>query len=201
MARKVYACKNKGNADKAFRTSAPMGNKGIGAESSVTRGARPSQETKIAYLSSDVPAHSIGTPMTLVTGQQVVHLNTSTGNYSTTSLYTGSALGTVDFYNPREESYSSGEYIVLHKWQGQWWVQGSHAPPTVGGVGYGVLSAALADTDETASITLDASSPFEPSTAVTATNWCGMDGAIGAKAIVAKEGTEYILIQLSCPAP
>lgn len=178
-----------------------MGNKGIGTESSVTRGARPSQETKIVYLSTNVPAHSIGTPMTLITGQQLVHLNTSTGNYSTTSLYNGSNLGTISFYNPKEESYSSGDYIVVHKWQGRWWVQGTHEAPTTGGVGYGTLSAALASSDTTASVTLDAASPLDPSSSITATNWVGMDGASGAKCIVAKTGTEYILIQLACPAP
>ena len=200
MARKVYACRNKGNADKAFRTSAPMGNKGIGTVNSATRGTRPTQETKIVFLTTNVPAHVVGTPMTKILGQQVVHLNTATGNYSTTSLYTNAPLGTIDFYNPIQETFSSGDYIVLHKWQGTWWVQGSHEPPAnESGVGYGALSSALADTDATASVALDASSPLEPSTTVTATNWVGMDGAVGAKAIVAKQGTEYILIQLACP--
>ena len=202
MARRVYACKDKGHADKSFRTSSRMGNKGVGKPNSATKGFRPSQETRIVYLSSNVPAHSIGTPMTQITGQQTVHLNTSTGNYSTTSLLDGSTLPTISFYNPIEEAFSSGDYIIVHKWQGTWWVQGSHGPPATGsGVGYGALTSALADTDATASITLDASSPFEPSTAISATNWCGMDGSVGAKAIVAKQGTEYILIQLSCPAP
>ena len=199
MARKVYACRNKGAADKAFRTTQSLGDQGLIPDSIKTKGSRPSQETKVVYLSSDVPAHAIGTPMTQITGQQVVHLDTSTGNYSTTSLFTGGNLGTIDFYNPKEEAYSSGDYIVLHKWQGAWWVQGSHEPEVASGVGYGALSAALATTDATASITLDASSPLEPSTSITATNWCDMEGAIGALCIVAKQGSEYVLIQLACP--
>ena len=68
-----------------------------------------------------------------------------------------------------------------------------------GGTGYGTLSSALATTDATASIILDASSPLEPSASITATNWVDMEGASGAKCIVSKTGSEYILIQLACP--
>ena len=103
-------------------------------------------------------------------------------------------------FNTEEESFSTGDPVLVFKVSSSYIV---FAPPTSnagsGATGYGALTSDLGASDTTASITLDASSPLDPSTAITATNWVGMDGLTGAKCIVSKTGTEYILIQLQCP--
>lgn len=106
----------------------------------------------------------------------------------------------VPFKNPYNATYAAGDVVVMVDCGLYHVPVSSNAAPTAQ-TGYGTLSSALAGTDATASVALDAASPLEPSTSITAQNWVGMDGASGAKCIVSKSGSEYILIQLACPAP
>ena len=103
-------------------------------------------------------------------------------------------------FNTEEESFSIGDPVLVIKVASSYIV---FAPPTAtsgsGATGNGTLSSSLSSTDATASISLDSSSPLDPGASITATNWVGMDGSSGAKCIVSKTGTEYILIQLACP--
>ena len=101
-------------------------------------------------------------------------------------------------YNTEETEIASGDPVLVFKVSSSLIV----LPMTSDkGTGYGALSATLLGTDATASITLDSSSPFYPGASITATNWVGMDGAIGQKCIVSKEKNEWILIQMACSAP
>ena len=101
----------------------------------------------------------------------------------------------VPFKNPYNAAYTAGDVVVMVDC-GLYHVP-AQAPAAQ--TGYGTLSSALASTDATASVSLDSASPLEPSTSISAKNWIGMDGASGAKCIVSKSGSEYILIQLACP--
>lgn len=135
-------------------------------------------------------------------GTGTVKVETWDVNAGTVTRSQPTDAATLTVYNTEETEIASGDPVLVFKVSSSLIVL---PMPSVTsnekGTGYGALTSALASSDATASITLDASSPFEPSTAITATNWVGMDGASGAKCIVAKEGTEYILIQLACPTP
>ena len=107
-----------------------------------------------------------------------------------------SAATALTVYNTQESSIASGTPVLVFKVSSSLIVT---ELPGATGTGYGTLSSALATTDATASVTLDASSPINPGGSITATNWCDMEGSSGALCIVSKQGSEYILIQLSCP--
>lgn len=121
-------------------------------------------------------------------------------NATTVTRSQPSEAQSLTVFNTEEESFSTGDTVLVFKVASSYIV---FAPPTAtsgsGATGYGTLSSSLSSTDATASISLDSSSPLDPGASITATNWVGMDGSSGAKCIVSKTGTEYILIQLACP--
>ena len=121
-------------------------------------------------------------------------------NATTVTRAQPSEAQSLTVFNTEEESFSIGDTVLVFKVASSYIV---FAPPTAasgsGATGYGALSSSLSSTDATASISLDSSSPLDPGASITATNWVGMDGSSGAKCIVSKTGTEYILIQLACP--
>jgi hypothetical protein len=129
-------------------------------------------------------------------GTGTVKVETWNVNAGTVTRSQPSAAQAITVYNTEESEIASGTAVMVHKVASSLIVFPT-APS--GGTGYGTLSSALATTDATASVTLDASSPLEPSASITATNWVDMEGASGAKCIVSKTGDEYILIQLACP--
>lgn len=194
--RKVYACRDKGSADKSFRTTGSR-RVGLAGQSEDPNKEARRQPTihRDVILSEDLPAYadSVAVPSA---NAQTAQLNIATGTYQTTSVWNGEALPIMTVYNKTTNAYSTNDVVRVERDQGVWFVSSADAEV---GTGYGALTAALATSDATASIDLDASSPIEPGTSITATNWCDMEGSIGALCIVAKQGDEYILIQLACP--
>ena len=194
--RKVYACRDKGNADRSFRTTGSR-RVGLAGQSDDPNKEARRQPTlhRDVILTEDLPAYqdSVAVPSA---NSQTAQLNITTGTFQTTSVWNGEALPTQTVYNKTTTAYSTNDVVRVERDQGVWFVSN---PPSDTGTGYGALAAALATSDATASINLDASSPLDPGTSITATNWCDMEGSIGALCIVAKQGDEYILIQLACP--
>lgn len=100
----------------------------------------------------------------------------------------------IDFTNPYPVSFPTN-WVGIFVDTGLAWV------PVLGSgtcTAYGTLSSALATTDTTASVTLDSNSPLYPSGSITATNWCEIEAPINTKCIVNLQGTEWILMQISC---
>lgn len=121
-------------------------------------------------------------------------------NATTVTRSQPSAAQSLTVFNTEESSFSTGDPVLILKVSSSYIVFTPPAPAAgSGATGYGALTSDLGASDNTASITLDATSPLDANTAITATNWVGMDGLTGAKCIVSKTGTEYILIQLACP--
>jgi len=195
MAKRVYACRNKGNADKAFRTSG-RGSTSLSEKKLELEAKRSQAKHRSVQISGPLAAWSPGSTPPFVTAQ-VVQLNSS-GNYVSQSIHDNSQLPTVVVYSKSTISKVATDVIDVEWHQGNWWYVEKPADPTPS-TGYGALASDLAGTDITASVALDSASPLEPSTTVSAINWVGMDGVTGAKCIVSKSGTQYILIQLACP--
>lgn len=129
-------------------------------------------------------------------GSGTVKVETWDVNAGTVTRSQPSDAQSLTVYNTEESSIASGTPVLVFKVASSLIVM---EMPGSTGTGYGTLSSALATTDATASITLDASSPINPGGSITATNWCDMEGSSGALCIVSKQGSEYILIQLACP--
>ena len=195
MAKRVYACRNKGNADKAFRTTG-RGGTSLNAKKAELEAKRSQAKHRSVQISGPLAAWSPGSTPPSV-GGQVVQLNTS-GVYVSQSIYDGSTLPTVTVYSKSTLAKVATDVIDVEWHQGNWWYveKTADASPTTG---YGVLASDLGSSDANASVTLNSASPLEPSTTVSAVNWVGMDGSTGAKCIVSKSGSQYILIQLACP--
>lgn len=132
-------------------------------------------------------------------GSGTVKVETWDVNAGTVTRSQPSDAQSLTVYNTEEIELSTGDPVLVFKVASSLVVLPMPSVTSAGGTGYGTLSSALAGTDATASVTLDASSPLDPSASISATNWCGMDGSSGAKCIVSKQGSEYILIQLACP--
>lgn len=133
-------------------------------------------------------------------GTGTVKVETWDVNATTVTRSQPSAAQAITVYNTEESEIASGTPVMVYKVASSLIVFSVPSASSFGGpTGYGTLSSALATTDATASVTLDASSPLEPGASITATNWVDMEGASGAKCIVSKTGSEYILIQLACP--
>ena len=134
-------------------------------------------------------------------GSGTVKVETWDTTAATVTRSQPSAATALTVYNTEESEIASGTPVMVYKVASSLIAFPTTPAAASAATGYGTLSSALATTDATASVALDASSPLEPSQSITAKNWVGMDGASGAKCIVSKSGTEYILIQLACPAP
>ena len=112
----------------------------------------------------------------------------------TTSLSTQ----TYKFVNPHEGvEFLVDEDIVLVD-TGQSWIPVVPSANQANGVGHGTLPSAIDTTDATVTVNLAATSPLDPSTTITATNWAEIAADAGAKAVVQKTGTTWTLIQISC---
>ncbi len=193
MAKKVYACRSKGNADRAFRTTG-RGKTSLSEKKAELEAKRSQPKHRTVQLSGALVGFQAGAAPPSVTAQ-VVHLN-SNGTYQSTSLYDQSTLPTVTVYSRSSKSHVQNDVINVEFQQGKWWygeVSGG------GATGYGELDSPLGSGDNLANVTLDNNSPLDPGLSIQATNWVGMDGTTGAKCIVSKTGSEYILIQLQCP--
>jgi hypothetical protein len=130
-------------------------------------------------------------------GEGVVKVETWDPNAATVTRSQPQEAQDLTVYNTEETAITVGTAVMVYK------VSSSLiAFPTVaaseGGTGYGTLSADLLTTDATASVSLDAASPINPSGSITATNWTGMGGLNGDKCIVTLTNGEYVLIQLEC---
>ena len=104
----------------------------------------------------------------------------------------------IPFANTTSETFSVGDVVTFID-AGFAYHPTASVSSSGASVGFGVLASTLNTTDVNASVTLDSGSPLEPSTTVSAKNWVEMEGAAGNRAIVAKSGSQYILIQLACP--
>ena len=193
MAKRVYACRNKGNADRAFRTTG-RGSTSLDAKKAEAEAKRQQPKHRTVQLTGPLVGFQAGAAPPSVAAT-VVHLN-SAGSYQSTSLYDGSTLPTITIYSRSSKAHVLNDVINVEFQQGKWW----YGEVSSGGAtGYGVLNSPLDTGDNLANITLDNNSPLDPGLGIQATNWVGMDGTTGAKCIVSKTGTEYILIQLQCP--
>ena len=195
MAKRVYACRNKGNADKAFRTTG-RGGTSLNAKKAELEAKRSQAKHRSVQIAGALPAWTPGSAPPSV-GAQVVQL-TPSGSYQAQSIHDGSLLPSVVVYSKSPIAKATTDIIDVEWHQGNWWYVEKPADPTPA-TGYGTLASDLAGTDAVASVTLAVTSPLEPNTTVAAINWVGMDGLTGAKCIVSKSGSVYILIQLACP--
>ena len=104
----------------------------------------------------------------------------------------------IEFVNPHEGvEFLVDEDIVLVD-TGQSWIPVVPSANQANGVGHGTLPSAIDTTDATVTVNLAATSPLDPSTTITATNWAEIAADAGAKAVVQKTGTTWTLIQISC---
>ena len=104
----------------------------------------------------------------------------------------------IPFANTTSETFSVGDVVTFID-AGFAYHPTASVSSSGATVGYGELASDLDAGDSAASVTLDAGSPLEGGSTVSAKNWVGMEGDTGTNAIVAKSGSEYILIQLACP--
>ena len=126
-------------------------------------------------------------------GSGTVKVETWDVNATTVTRSQPSDAQSLTVYNTEESSIASGTPVLVFKVASSLIVM---EMPGSFGAGYGTLSSALATTDATASITLDASSPINPGGSITATNWCDQSGESGNRVVVVKEGSEWVIVNI-----
>jgi len=127
----------------------------------------------------------------------------ATGGSGTFSIYQNGTDTTVDVtadvtWGDDGKGVESGQESWV-RWNGAQWELIEADDDNEVGVGKGTLNSALATTDSTIGVTLDANSAVGSGT-ITANNFCGFSADNGAKCYVSTDGTTWELIQVACPA-
>ena len=127
----------------------------------------------------------------------------ATGGTGTFSVYQDGTDTTVDVtadvtWGDDGQGVTAGQESWV-RWNGAQWELIEADNDDEIGVGKGTLNSALATTDSTIGVTLDANSAVGSGT-ITANNFCGFSADNGAKCYVSTDGTTWELIQVACPA-